>query len=85
MLKSKSNSVRSGKYIFQPKRYDKDDNLICAIYRENSHKKEVCKLTGVYKFDEDKFEVLWEDDNWLTSNKHLKLLKFFLEEYDWSL
>ena len=85
MTKSKSNSVKVGKYTFQPTRYDADNNLYCSLYRLNSHEKKVCKLTGIYKFDEDVFEIIYIEEGWLLTNKHKKLLDFMLNEYDWKL
>ena len=84
MTKSKSNSVKVGKYTFQPTRYDTDNNLYCSLYRLNSHEKSVCKLTGIYKFDEDVFEIIYIEEGWMTNN-HKKLLEFLLNEYDWTL
>ena len=80
MMKSKTNSVKAGKYRFQPTKYDKDGNLYCAIYRNGAHG-EKCKLTLLYKFDEETYEIIWVEDSWL-NNKHQKLLEFFLKEYD---
>ena len=85
MTKSKSNSVKVGKYTFQPTRYDADNNLYCSLYRLNSHEKKICKLTGIYKFDEDVFEIIYIEEGWLLTNKHKKLLDFMLNEYDWTL
>lgn len=79
--KSKTNSVKSGKYRFQPTKYDKDNNLYCAIYRNGIYRKK-CKLTLLYNFEKENFEIIWVEDGWLT-NKHKKLLNFFLKGYDW--
>lgn len=84
MTKSKTNSVKSGKYTFQPIKYDENGNLYCVLYRLNSHHKQVCKLTGLYNFDEEKFELIFVADGWMNHN-HKKLLNFFLKEYDWVL
>lgn len=81
---SKTNSVKSGKYIFQPTKYDEDGNLYCVLYRLNSHHKRVCKVTGIYNFDKEKFELIFIDNNWLTKS-HKKILEFLLNEYDWKL
>lgn len=81
MTKSKTNSVRSGKYRFQPTKYDENDNLYCAVYRNGAHG-EKCKLTLLYKFEEETYEIIWVEEGWLNS-KHKKLLEFFLKEYDW--
>lgn len=86
MTKSKSNSVKVGKYTFQPTRYDADNNLYCSLYyRLNSHEKRICKLIGIYKFDEDVFEIIYIEEGWLLTNKHKKLLDFILNKYDWIL
>ena len=84
MTKSKSNSVKVGKYTFQPIRYDADNNLYCSLYRLNSHGKQICKLTGIYKFDEEKVELIYVAEGWMNHN-HKKLLNFMLNEYDWCL
>ena len=85
MTKSKSNSVKVGKYTFQPTGYDEDNNLYCSLYRLNSHGKQICKLTGIYKFDEEVFEINYIEEGWLLTGKHKKLLDFMLNEYDWTL
>lgn len=77
MLRSKTNSVKIGKNKFQPTKYDKDGNLYCAIYRKNC-----CKLTLLYKFKEETYNIIWVAEGWLT-NRHKKLLKLFLKEFDW--
>lgn len=81
MMKSKTNSVKVGKYRFLPTKYDKDDNLYCTIYEYTAQEKK-CKLTLLYKFTEETYEIIWVEDNWL-NNKHNKLLEFFLKEYEW--
>lgn len=78
MTKSKTNSVRCGIYVFQPTRYDENDNLFCKLV---AHTKVF--ITGVYKFNEEKFEIIWSRSGWLNSMKHQKMLNFFLSEYDW--
>jgi hypothetical protein len=83
MTKSNTNSVKSGKYTFQPQEYDEDDNLICYIYRCNAHGKNICKLIGTYLFNENKFEINWKEEGWLLNRSHKRLINFFLEEYDW--
>ena len=75
--KSKTNSIKSDGYKFQPVKYDKDGNLYCKIEKSNK-----IKLTGIYNFEKEKFEIIWIENNWLT-NKHKKLLNFFLKGYDW--
>ena len=80
---SKTNSLTIGKYTFQPTKYDKDGNLYWALYRKNSHGKKVCKVTGIYYFDEERTEIIFRDWNWL-NKKHKKLLEYFLKQYDWS-
>ena len=75
--KSKTNSIKSGNYKFQPTKYDKDGNLYCKIEKNNK-----VKLTGIYNFENENFEIIWVQNNWLT-NKHKKLLNFLLEGYDW--
>lgn len=82
MMKSKTNSLRVGKYIFRPTKYNDEGNLYCAIYRNGSHG-EKCKLTLLYKFDTETYEIIWIENDWLNHN-HKKLLNFFLKEYDWS-
>ena len=85
MTKSKTNSVRSGKYIFQPMNYDEDDNLVCHLYRKNSHNKLVCKLVGTYLFNEDGFEINWKEDGWNLTRSHKRLIEFLLNEYEWKI
>jgi len=84
MTKSKTNSVKVGKYKFQPIEYDENNNLICYIFRQNSHGKNICKLTGTYIFDEDRFEINWKEEDWCLNRSHKRLINFFLNEYDWS-
>lgn len=85
MTKSKINSVKSGKYTFKPTKYDENGNLYCALYRRlNSHHKQVCLLVGIYKFDEEKFEIISVAEGWM-NNRHEKLLNFFLNEFDWNM
>ena len=81
MVKSKTNSVKVGKYKFQPTKYDKYGNLYCTIYRNDSREQK-CKLTLLYKFEEGTYEIIWVEDGWLNHN-HKKMLNFFLKEYDW--
>jgi hypothetical protein len=54
------------------------------LYRLNAHNKRICKVTGLYKFDEEKFELIFVAEGWMTNN-HKKLLEFLLNEYDWTL
>ena len=75
--KSKTNSIKSDGHKFQPTKYDKDGNLCCELKKSNE-----IKLTGIYNFEKEKFEIIWVENNWLT-NKHQKLLNFFLKGYDW--
>lgn len=49
---SSTNSLRRDKYVFQPKRYDDNDNIICALSKRTMYKngkkffnKDKCKLT----------------------------------------
>ena len=84
MGKSKTNSVKSGKYTFQPTKYDENGNLYCVLYRLNSHHKQICKVTGLYNFGEEKFELIYVAENWMNNN-HKKLLEYMLNEYDWTL
>lgn len=78
---SKTNSVKSGKYTFQPTKYDKEGNLYCAIYRKGAHESK-CKMTLLYKFAEETYDIIWLEEGWLNHN-HKKLLNWFLEQYDW--
>ena len=80
MLKSKTNSVKYRDYKLQPIGYNKNNDLIFDLYKLKPNKR-VCKLTGLYKFNEDKFEIISTAKNWLNKN-HKKLLQFLLREYD---
>lgn len=83
MMKSKTNSITYSKYIFQPTKYDKNGNLCWALYRKGCHEPK-CKVTGIYNFMTEKVELNFVAENWM-SNKHKKLLRFLLNEYDWLL
>ena len=83
MTKSKSNSVKVGKYTFQPTKYDENGNLYCALYRKGCHEPK-CKVTGLYNFDTEKFELIYVAEGWMNHN-HKKLLNYMLNEYDWTL
>lgn len=80
---SKTNSFTRGKYTFQPTKYDENGNLYWALYRKGCHKPK-CKVTGIYKFGEDKVELIYVAENWM-NHKHRKLLDYMLNEYDWKL
>lgn len=85
MTKSATNSVKCGPYIFQPTKYDQNDNLLCKIVKRHQYKKhirDVCKLTGVYNFNNNTFNIIWVSKGFL-NHKHNKMLNFFLKEYDW--
>ena len=81
MMKSKTNSVKVGKYRFLHTKYDNDGNLYWTIYEYTEQEKKR-KLTLLYKFAEETYEIICVEDNWL-NNKHKKLLEFFLKEYEW--
>jgi len=80
---SNTNSLSIGKYTFQPTKYDEHGNLFWGLYRKGCHKPK-CKVTGIYKFEEEVTELIYVAENWM-NNKHNKLLKYFLKQYDWSL
>ena len=85
MTKSKINSVKVGKYIFQPTKYDDNGNIYCTLFRTRCNNKfKTCKVTGLYNFVKEKFELIFVSEGWMTNN-HKKLLKFMLNEYDWTL
>lgn len=82
------NNVIIGKYIFNPKRFNQEGHLICALYRRKGafykgRCKKKCKLTGVYNFEKKEFIVTYLYENWLTK-KHCKLLNFIFKKYDWN-
>lgn len=82
---SKTNSIKIGPYIFQPTKYDKNNNLYCKIVKRHEYKnfvRDTCKLTGIYNFDEEKFTIIFCSKDFL-NHKHSKLLNMFLKEYDW--
>ncbi len=82
---SKTNSVSCGPYLFQPTRYDENGDLFCKlvkIERYKRHVHETCKLTGLYHFDTNEFEIIYAYKDFLNS-KHKKMLNNFLKEYDW--
>lgn len=78
---SKTNSLKSGKYRFQPTRYDDNGNLYCALYRRCSNRY-VCKLTILYSFEDMSYRIIWVADGWL-NHRHGKMLEWFLNEYEW--
>lgn len=80
-IKTKTNGIHRDKYLFQPTKYDENDNLYCAIYRNGAHGHK-CKMTILYKFDESTYDIIWVEEGWLNHN-HKKLLNWFLEQYDW--
>lgn len=85
MLKSNTNSVKVGPYIFQPTKYDENNNLYCKIVKRHKYKKfvkDTCKLTGIYNFAEGKFTIIFCSKDFL-NHQHSKLLNMFLKEYDW--
>ena len=92
MNKSKTCSVRSGPYYFQPTKYDSQGNVFCKIVKRKSWKqytKDSCKLTGLYIFERNAFVVRYISQDWMSlvnkrlNSKHSKMLRFFLSEYDW--
>lgn len=87
---SKTNSIKRDKYKFQPTKYDQNNNLYCkltkcVIYKNGNkiYKKEVCKLTGLYNFETEKFEIIFTTKKFFNKN-HKKLLRLFLKQYDWN-
>lgn len=87
---SKTNSIRRDKYKFQPTKYDQNNNLYCKLTKcviyKNGNKfseKEVCKLTGLYNFETETFEIIFTTEEFFT-RKHKKLLQWFLKQYDWN-
>ena len=78
MMKSATNSVKCGPYVFQPTKYDDNGDLYCMIVKRNK-----CKLTGLYHFDTNEFEIIWTSEGFI-NHSHKKMLDFFLKEYDWS-
>ncbi len=78
---TKTNGLHRDNYLFQPTKYDKNNNLYCSLYRNGSHGQK-CKLTMLYKFEEGTYDIIWVEHNWLNRN-HRKLLQWFLEQYDW--
>lgn len=77
---SKTNSITKGPYTFIPSRYATNNDLYCALYRNDK-----CVLTGRYDFNEEKFKLIFVSDFWKLNKKHMNLLTMFLNEYDWSL
>ncbi len=82
MMKSATNSVRRGKYIFQPTKYDDNGNIYCSLYRLDSNNKRVCKVTGFYDLNNEKFELIYIAEGWMNHN-HKRILNFLLSQYDW--
>jgi hypothetical protein len=83
---SATNSIKCGTYVFQPTKYDQNDNLLCKIvkrYQYKKHIKDICKLTGVYNFDTDSFNVIYTTPDFL-NHDHIKMLRWFLKQYDWN-
>ena len=83
---SATNSVRRGPYIFQPTKYDKNGNLYCTLIKQHTYNKFVnnrCKLTGLYNFNTETFEIIFCSPGFLDKNNHKKLLNWFLKQYDW--
>lgn len=79
--KSKTNSVRIGKYKFQPTKYDESGNLYCKLVKLSRVEK--CKLTLLYKFDTGTYDLIFVSKDWMIKRNHKKLLELFLKEYDW--
>lgn len=79
--KTKTNGIHRNKYLFQPTKYDENDNLYCSIYRNGTNGPK-CKMTILYKFKEGTYDTIWVEEGWLNHN-HQKLLNWFLEKYDW--
>lgn len=79
--KSKTNSVRIEKYKFQPTKYDKSGNLYCKLVKLNHGER--CKLTLLYRFDTETYDLIFVDKDWMIKHNHKKLLELFLKEYDW--
>lgn len=77
-MKSATNSVKCGPYVFQPTKYNDNGDLYCIIVKRNK-----CKLTGLYHFDTNEFEIIWTSEGFM-NHSHKKMLDFFLKEYDWS-
>ena len=83
---SKTNSVKCGPYVFQPTKYDENGDLYCMIVKRHTYKKFVnnkCKLTGLYHFDTDKFDVIYTTPDFL-NHDHTKMLRWFLKQYEWN-
>ena len=78
---TKTNGLHRGKYLFQPTRYNENNNLFCALYK-NTSRRQKCKLTLLYKFEEGTYEIIWVASGWL-SHAHKKLLTWFLKQYEW--
>lgn len=84
-MKSATNSVKCGPYIFQPTKYDDNGDLYCMIAKRHIYRKFVndkCKLTGKYSFDTDTFYIIYTTPDFLNHN-HMKMLSWFLKQYDW--
>lgn len=83
---SKTNSCKCGSYIFQPTKYDDNGNLYCMIVKRHKYKKFIndkCKLTGLYNFDTNKFDIIYSSLDFMNHN-HKKMLDWFLKQYDWN-
>ena len=88
---SKTNSISCGPYVFQPTKYDNNGDLYCMIVKRHTYTdkrtkhtfvNDKCKLTGLYKFDENKFEIIYTTPEFMNRG-HKKLLNWFLKQYDW--
>ena len=86
---SSTNSLRRDKYVFQPKRYDDNGNLICVLSKRITYKngkkfikKDKCKLTGVYDFEKEEFIITWVAEGFMNAS-HKKLLNYFLKKYEY--
>ena len=86
---SSTNSLKRDKYVFQPKRYDDNDNIICVLSKRTMYKngkkffnKDKCKLTGIYDFEKEEFVITWVAEGFMNAS-HKKLLNYFLKQYDW--
>lgn len=82
---SETNSLKRGPYIFQPTKYDANGDLYCMIVKRHKYKKFVndkCKLTGIYHFNTNKFDIIHTTSDWFNHN-HKKLLNWFLKQYEW--
>lgn len=65
-------------YKFKLTKYDINNNVYCALYR-----KKKCKITLLYKFESDSYDVLWVELSWV-NHHHIDLLNFYLDKHNWS-